>query len=140
MLPLTELRGSIPFFFFKFDLNIYFVYFIACLGNILLGVITIYLFDFFVFICSKISFLKKIVSLWQESVKKRSVKKFSLYGDLALILFVAIPLPMTGVFTGAVASRLFNVPKGKSILLLSIGVFIAGVIVSILTVLGRLVI
>jgi uncharacterized membrane protein len=140
MLPLTELRGSIPFFFFKFNLNIYFIYFVACLGNILLGVITIYLFDFFVFIFSKIAFFKKIIDLWQESVRKRSAKKFSLYGHLALILFVAIPLPMTGVFTGAVASRLFNIPKGKSILLLSIGVFIAGIIVSVLTVLGKMLI
>ncbi|MDD4123168.1 MAG: small multi-drug export protein [Candidatus Pacebacteria bacterium] len=73
-------------------------------------------------------------------MKKRSQKKFSIYGDLALILFVAIPLPMTGVFTGAVASRLFDIPKKRSIFLLSIGVFIAGIIVSVLTVLGKLVI
>ena len=140
MLPLTELRGSIPFFFFKYDLNIFFVYLVACIGNILLGVVVVYLFDYFVFVFSKVSFFKKIIDKWQGSVRKRSLKKFAIYGDLAIVLFVAIPLPMTGVFTGAVASRLFNVPKRKSIFLLAVGVFIAGIIVSALTVFGKIVI
>jgi len=52
---------------------------------------------------------------------------------LALISFVAIPLPMTGVWSGAVAAFVFGVPYKKSVLMISIGAVIAGLIVSLVT-------
>ena len=46
----------------------------------------------------------------------------------ALLLFVAVPLPGTGAWTGALVSALFNLPRGKSMLAISLGVMASGVV------------
>ena len=46
----------------------------------------------------------------------------------ALLLFVAIPLPGTGAWTGSLVAALFNLPKRSSLLAISLGVLICGVI------------
>jgi len=68
-----------------------------------------------------------------ERTRKKHSKKFEYWGALALISFVAIPLPMTGVWSGAVAAFVFGVPYKKSVLMISIGAVIAGLIVSLVT-------
>jgi uncharacterized membrane protein len=55
---------------------------------------------------------------------------------MALIILVAIPLPMTGAWTGSLAAWIFQIPPVKAIILIGLGVFIAGVIVTILTLSG----
>ena len=53
------------------------------------------------------------------------------YGALGLILFVAIPLPITGAWTGCVAAFLFGVRKRWAVACIAAGVLIAGVIVTL---------
>ena len=60
-------------------------------------------------------------------------KKFERWGALALIGFVAIPLPMTGSWTGALAAFIFGVKYLPALLLILLGVLIAGGIVSLIT-------
>ena len=52
------------------------------------------------------------------------------------MLFVAIPLPVTGAWTGAAAAFLFGIPRKKAILYITLGSIIAGVIVSLITIGG----
>ncbi len=52
--------------------------------------------------------------------------------DLAVITFVAIPLPFTGAWTGALASHVFGVEHKKAFVLITIGVLISGIIVTVL--------
>jgi uncharacterized membrane protein len=59
--------------------------------------------------------------------------KYEVWGDLALVIFVAIPLPMTGAWTGAVAAFLFGIDKKKSLFLVTLGAMMAGVIVTLAT-------
>ena len=56
-----------------------------------------------------------------------NIKKWGFWG---LMIFVMIPLPVTGAYTGSFAAWLFNIPKRKAFLSVSLGVIIAGVIVS----------
>jgi len=53
------------------------------------------------------------------------------FGDLALVIFVAIPLPLTGGWTGAVAAFLFGIPYFKSLGLIFLGIFLAGIIITL---------
>jgi len=60
---------------------------------------------------------------------RRKGELIARYGPIGLILLVAIPLPATGAWTGAIAAVIFGVPTKKAFFLISIGVLIAGVIV-----------
>ena len=66
-------------------------------------------------------------------MKKRD--KIDKYGIWGLLLFVAIPLPGTGGWTGALLASLLQLDKKKSFGVISIGVFIAGLIISVLSLL-----
>ncbi|MEN7972775.1 MAG: small multi-drug export protein [Verrucomicrobiota bacterium] len=67
--------------------------------------------------------------------KSASIEK---YEALGLTLFVAIPLPVTGGWTGAMAAFLMGIPFAKAMLYILMGVMIAGVIMTVLTLLGWL--
>jgi uncharacterized membrane protein len=60
------------------------------------------------------------------------------YEEIGLMAFVAIPLPGTGAWTGVLIAFLFGLDFKKSLLIIAIGVFIAGIIVSSLCLLGWL--
>jgi uncharacterized membrane protein len=60
------------------------------------------------------------------------------YEEIGLMAFVAIPLPGTGAWTGALIAFLFGLDYKKSLSIIAIGVFIAGIIVTCLCLLGWL--
>ena len=74
---------------------------------------------------------KLIFWLYFRTLKKRD--KIDKYGIWGLLFFVAIPLPGTGGWTGALLASLLHLDKKKSFGVIAIGVFIAGLIISILS-------
>ena len=72
---------------------------------------------------------KPIYWLEKKTLKKRD--KIDKYGIWGLLLFVAIPLPGTGAWTGSLLAALLNLDRKKSFVVICIGVFIAGLIISI---------
>lgn len=72
---------------------------------------------------------KPIYWLEEKTLKKRD--KIDKYGIWGLLLFVAIPLPGTGAWTGSLLAALLNLDRKKSFVVICIGVFIAGLIISI---------
>ena len=75
--------------------------------------------------------------LWQqERVRRVQGPRFEKYGSLALIILVAIPLPMTGAWTGSLASWVFGIPPSRAIPLIAAGVAIAGVVVTVVALSG----
>ncbi|MEA3323324.1 MAG: small multi-drug export protein, partial [Patescibacteria group bacterium] len=76
-------------------------------------------------------------NLWQKYINRihtNNRKKFEKWGSIILVTFVAIPLPMTGIFTGAVAASIFQIPFRKAWPLLALGSLISGIIVTLITV------
>ena len=71
-----------------------------------------------------------------ESLRHAHTARFQKYQALALVALVAIPLPMTGAWTGSLAAWVFMVPARRAIPLIALGVAIAGVIVTALTMAG----
>ena len=72
--------------------------------------------------------LRKIFSRTRS--RGRIINRYKYYG---VILFVAIPLPFTGAWTGSLASYLFGFNKKKSLIAIFIGLLISGTIVTTIT-------
>src|SRR6056297_3038016 len=134
MTPINELRGTIPIGILIYNLKPGLVFFLAVLGNI---VPAFFLFWFWKkgarFLMDKSQFFNKIFNWLFKRTRKRFYKKYTIYGDLLLILIVAIPLPFTGAWTGSLVSYIFGTSYWKSVSLISMGVVIAGIVVTLAT-------
>ena len=90
-------------------------------------------------VVNKIDFLKKIYTWSINRIRNRAEKiRKSRYIYIALLLYVAIPLPLTGVWTGSLIAYLLGLDRVKSIISIALGNVIAALLV-ILSVLGVLV-
>lgn len=134
MFPVAELRMSIPVAIVNFGMHPLPAYIYSVLGNICAGILVL------LFVENVLSFFlcksPRLHALWQKYINRIHTKnkaKFEKWGAVALITFVAIPLPMTGIVTGAVAASIFQIPFRRAIPLLSVGSAIAGVLVTIIT-------
>ena len=132
MIPIFELRGGIPIGMLKYKLPVWKVFPIAIAGNMVPIFFILLFFDFVTKLFFKVPILKKIL----EAIFRRTRKKSEIirkYEEIGLMLFVAIPLPITGAWTGSLAAYLLGLKFWKSIMFIFFGVLIAGVVVSFLT-------
>ena len=105
-------------------------YFIAIIGNIIPVVFILkYIDSISKYLMSRSKFFNKFFTYLFEHTRKKHNGKFEKWGALALITFVAIPLPVTGGWSGALAAFVFGIPFKKALPLISFGIMIAGVIV-----------
>lgn len=134
MVPIVELRGAIPIAE-SMNLNIFAYYPIAIIGN-MLPVPIIYLFARKILEWGKDKkFIGKFFTWCLEKGKKGGEKLKATARNSgifwALLLFVGIPLPGTGAWTGTLAASLLDLDFKTSILAVSLGVILAGVIMSL---------
>ena len=129
-LPVSELRGAIPYALFTGGLGWQEAYLYAVLGNFL-PVIPLLLF------LERISNWLRKYPFWDRFFEwffartRRKGKMIERFETLGLILFVAIPLPVTGAWTGCAAAFLFKVPRRLAIPAVAAGILIAGVVVTL---------
>lgn len=134
MLPINELRGTIPIAISSFGLPPLEAFFYSVIGNILPIFFVVWFLSALANFLSRHSIIfNKFFNWLFERTRKRFYHKYQKYGDWALVIFVAIPLPMTGAWSGAVAAFLFGIPYWKSLGLIFVGVIIAGMIVTLLS-------
>jgi len=134
MAPIFELRGSIPLAITFFKLNAFSAIFWAVAGNISVMLLLAFLLRWSVdFITKHFIWGEKFFKWLFERTRKRAHKHIEKYGDWGLFFLVAIPLPMTGGWTGVLAAFLFDIEKKKSLPIISAGIMTAGVIVTLLT-------
>tara|TARA_B100000579_G_C22251269_1_gene584994 strand:- start:10 stop:507 length:498 start_codon:yes stop_codon:yes gene_type:complete len=136
MFPLTELRGSIPWAFVFTELPIISIYILSVTGNFLVTVPIIYFLDRFLSYISKWESGKKITSWLYIRTRRRGaqINKLKFWG---LVLFVGIPLPVTGAWTGCIAANIFGIPKLKALMAILTGLILSGGIVSSLVITGK---
>ena len=134
MLPIFELRLSIPVAVLVYNLSIVKAFIISWLGNLVPVLPLIYFLDPIRKLLSKIKFMDRFFTWLYDRTYKRS-KNAMKYGAIGLALFVAIPLPVTGAWTGSVAAILFNIKPRYAFPAIILGITIAGIIVSLLTLL-----
>lgn len=130
MLPILELRGSLlAAGFLKMEFLSTFL--VAVVGNMLpIPFILVFIDKIFAYL--KKTRLKGMVERLENKALSKSdqIKK---YGKFGLFLFVAIPLPGTGAWTGALAASLLRMKPKESILPIFLGVVTAGLIMSLLS-------
>jgi len=130
-LPVSELRGAIPVAMGVFKFSAAKSFLLAVFGNMLpVPVILFFLENTSSFLSAKWSPAEKFFRWLFERTRKKFYKKHSIYGDIVLIVFVAIPLPATGAWTGSVAAFLFGIKKLPAFGYIFAGVIIAGIIVT----------
>lgn len=133
-LPIVELRGAIPVGIVAFNMPWWKVYLVAVAGNmlpipfilLLLGPVSKFMMRF--------SIGQRFFDWLFARTRKKSAS-IERYEALGLTLFVAIPLPVTGGWTGAMAAFLMGIPFWKSMFYILMGVMIAGVIMTALALL-----
>ncbi len=134
-LPIFELRGAIPVAINVFHFPWYYALSLAIIGNLLPVLFILLLFNTTSRLLSKIGIFNRMLSWFSERTRKRG-RTVERYERIGLALFVAIPLPFTGAWTGSMAAVLFGLKFKYAFLSILIGIFIAGVIVTCLSLLG----
>ena len=133
MLPFLELRASIPYGINVLRMPWPTVFIVCIIANILIGILIYFLLDKFVHLFLRYKIFSKpynhIVLKTQKNIQK-SVDK---YGELGVALFIGVPLPGSGVYSGALGAYVIGLNFKKFIIADIIGVLIAGTIVTIIS-------
>jgi uncharacterized membrane protein len=129
-LPITELRGAIPLALTIYKMPVFPAYFFAVLGNIVPVIfLLLYLKPFSDFLC-RWHFLN-IFFKWLFKRTHQYEEKIEKYGALFLLVFVAVPLPGTGAWTGSIAAFVFGIRFWYAFPAIVGGIIIAGIIVTL---------
>ena len=132
MLPITELRLSVPIGLIEYKLNWISVFGISVAGNFIICIPILYLFKYFENLLKKNYHTNKVLD-WVFKRTRSKSKMINLYKYYGIILFVGIPLPLTGAWTGCLASYLFGLSRTKTLGAVLVGLIISATLVTIVT-------
>lgn len=131
MIPIIELRGAIPMGF-ALGLPWWQSYLLSVVGNMLPVPFILLLIRAVIawMAKSKVKFFNKISDFLLKRVEKRrdKIEKYSFWG---VCLFVAVPLPVTGAWTGSLVAAMIDMKFWKALLSCLFGVMIAGVVMTV---------
>lgn len=132
MLPIVELRGAIPIGILVFKLNWFFVILFSIIGNMIPIFFVLFIFKYVEKFLRRFQLFDNFFDkLFKRTIaKSKSVEEFQ---ELGLAFFVAVPLPVTGAWTGSLIAYLLKLSYPKSIFFIFLGVVCAGAIVSVIT-------
>lgn len=132
LLPILECRLGMFTAIVLLNMNPFLGFVISFIGNILPIPFILLLINKIFELLKKIPVIcKPVIWLEERTLKKRD--KIDKYGIWGLLLFVAIPLPGTGGWTGALLASLLHLDRKKSFGVIAVGVFIAGLIITVLS-------
>lgn len=129
LIPVSELRGAIPYAYFN-GVPLWLSFVIGVLSNALVPVIGFAFLHTLHRILDKWSFYHNLFEKTVARAQKNVGSKVSKYGLLGLMLFVAIPLPITGAWTGTLGAWVLGLDRKKSLLFILLGVLVAGIVVT----------
>ena len=129
MVPVLELRAAIPIGA-TLGLELVANYLICVIGNMIPVPIIL------LFVRHVLEWMKKIprldkIALWVENKAQKNTPKVQKYASLGLLIFVALPLPGTGAWTGALVAAMLDMRMKYAIPSIFCGVLIAGLIMSL---------
>ena len=131
LLPVSEIRGGLIFARTQEDISLLFAFVIAFIGNMLpIPVILLFLKRVFGWMRKRPKLGKMVDRLLAKA--ERGSKKLGKYSLFGLYLLVAIPLPGTGAWTGALIADFVDMPIRKALPVITAGVFTAGLIMTAL--------
>ncbi|MBI2464279.1 small multi-drug export protein [Candidatus Peregrinibacteria bacterium] len=132
MIPVIELRGAIPVAIQVFKMPPLEAFFWAALGNMVPNFFLVWLLgpisNFFM---EHSLFFKKFLTKIFEKTRAKHSEKFTKYGAIFLVIFIGIPVPGTGSWTGSLIAFLFGIKYWHAMALIALGVMLAGIIVTL---------
>ncbi len=134
-LPISELRGGLSVAISVFHMPWYYAFLLAFIGNLIPVPILLLLFDVIAKFISKVEIGERFID-WILQRTRKHTGLIEKYERIGLILFVAIPLPFTGAWTGSIAAFLMGIRFIHAFLAILCGIVIAGAIVTCLNLLG----
>ena len=144
MFPLIELKGAIPIGTGLFGLNLWVTAGVAYLGSTLISIVEFFILLPVFALLKKIGFIRKLVEK-VEAIFKNKAAEIAKKTDgsteaearkimmLSLFVFVAVPFPVTGVWTGTAIAVFLGLKFRESVLPIAGGNLIAGAIITLLT-------
>lgn len=129
LLPVSELRGAIPYGFFT-GMNMYAVFALSVISNALVPLFGYVFIDTVHRLLLNIPIYKTLFDKIVIRSRNKVQDNVNKYGMIGLMLFVAVPLPVTGAWTGLIGAWVLDLDRKKSCMFIALGVLIAGMIVT----------
>lgn len=149
IIPLIELKGAIVYAQ-SAGIGVALSFLLAWVGSTIISIPFFWLLRPILNLLKKIKFIKKfalklegyfekksIDALEKEQTKQKNKKSVDFIKALSVFIFVAIPLPMTGVWTGTAIAVFLNLKFDKSLLAIALGNLVAGILICLLSLLCK---
>lgn len=133
MTPIGELRAAIPIAIETYKMQVWQTVFLSVFGNMIPPTLILLIIPRLHQWLIKTKILGKVFTYFLERVENKFKGNFEKWGLIGLAIFVGIPLPMTGAWSGALAAFVFNIPFKKSWPAIFAGVCLAAAVVTCLT-------
>jgi uncharacterized membrane protein len=128
MTPVGELRAGLPAAFIA-GVNPWIAYAVCVIANAFVAPICFVFLEYIHYHFLHVGMYRTAFDKFMERTRQRTEKYVQKYGYFGLALFVAVPLPLTGAYTGALAAWFFGMNKWKAFIAILLGVAVAGAIV-----------
>lgn len=135
LLPISELRGAIPYAVLN-GMNPVAAYFFCVILNALLGPLVYLFLDSLHKLFYKMNWYKNLFDKLVTRARTKIAAKVDKYGYLGIMLFVGIPLPITGAYTGVLGAWILGLDRKKTCIAVAGGAIISGFIMSLLVYFG----
>ena len=127
--PISELRGGIPWGI-AHGLSPWLVVPLCIIFNILIFFPVVWLLNL---LYDRLFCRWRLLNFYLNRVRRLGERLVGRYGHWGLAIFIGIPLPWTGVYSGTLLAWVLGVPRRQALLAVSVGVVIAAVIVTLAT-------
>jgi len=127
--PLFEQKASIPLGIYEYNINPVSVFLLTFIGSLLPVPFILIFFNKIFQWLGRYKLFSGIYNLIDRKISKNK-SKFEKFEEVALITFIAIPLPTTGVWTGTAIAAFLKLDFKKSVMCAVVGSFICGIIIT----------
>ncbi len=129
LLPISELRGAIPFAYFN-GVPLLQAFFISVGANALVSPLVYIFLSTFHKLFSRMKWYRNLFIRTVEHARKKTERKVRKYGYWGVMFFVAVPLPITGAYTGTLGAWILGLDWKRTCIAAAAGVVISGTVVS----------
>ncbi len=132
--PILELRGSIPLAQGVYGYSWWLAMILSVIGNMIPAFVILYGWGWFISLLERrLPTFHAFMTRYHDRLHAKWQTKIDTYGPWALALFVAVPIPLSGVWSGALIAWIFSMRKRSALLAIFAGVVMAAIIVMTLT-------
>lgn len=132
MVPLIEQRGAIPVGIIGYHLNPWTVFLVSLLGSAVPAPFVYLFFNKILAWMKTVKVLHKFTNFIEKKVQK-GAKQVEQYMEIGLTIFVAIPLPTTGLWTGSAIAAFMGLDFKKSMICVFLGGVISAAIITLIS-------